>query len=120
MQRILLQLILVIISGFWCIALQCAEVRTDIEYNSQIISQFDSLGALTGDPTLDTIHTPLPTNIHILSSCTKSGGGDGVVVLLKVQFPMDLNPPLSLIHQLLSSIQPLSITVSLIVLLVKR
>ncbi|EDE4197311.1 hypothetical protein BU209_22450, partial [Salmonella enterica subsp. enterica serovar Kentucky] len=77
MQRILLQLILVIISGFWCIALQCAEVRTDIEYNSQIISQFDSLGALTGDPTLDTIHTPLPTNIHILSSCTKSGGGDG-------------------------------------------
>lgn len=39
MQRILLQLILVIISGFWCIALQCAEVRTDIEYNSQIISR---------------------------------------------------------------------------------
>ncbi|EHH3297579.1 hypothetical protein J7Z05_003600 [Salmonella enterica] len=76
MQRILLQLILVIISGFWCIALQCAEVRTDIKYNSQISSQLDSItGPMTGDPRLDDIHTPLPTNIHILSSCTKSGGG---------------------------------------------
>ncbi|HGJ1522926.1 TPA: hypothetical protein ACJWJE_004362, partial [Salmonella enterica subsp. enterica serovar Oslo] len=28
-------------------------------------------------PTFDTIHTPLPTNIHILSSCTKSGGSGG-------------------------------------------
>ncbi|SUG71888.1 Uncharacterised protein [Salmonella enterica subsp. enterica] len=43
MQRILLQLILVIISGFWCIALQCAEVRTDIEYNLKL---FHSLIAL--------------------------------------------------------------------------
>ncbi|MEX8988188.1 hypothetical protein AB8G35_05160, partial [Salmonella enterica] len=51
--------------------------RTDIKYNSQIISQFDSISALAGDPTFDTIHTPLPTNIHILSSCTKSGGSGG-------------------------------------------
>ncbi|HGB5513894.1 TPA: hypothetical protein ACIVRA_004301, partial [Salmonella enterica subsp. enterica serovar Oslo] len=50
---------------------------TDIKYNSQIISQFDSISALAGDPTFDTIHTPLPTNIHILSSCTKSGGSGG-------------------------------------------
>lgn len=68
---------LLITSIFWCIALQCAEVRTDIKYNSQIISQFDSISALAGDPTFDTIHTPLPTNIHILSSCTKSGGSGG-------------------------------------------
>ncbi|HAG3536122.1 TPA: hypothetical protein H2X53_001905 [Salmonella enterica] len=68
---------LLITSTFWCIALQCAEVRTDIKYNSQIISQFDSISALAGDPTFDTIHTPLPTNIHILSSCTKSGGSGG-------------------------------------------
>ncbi|EIE7253978.1 hypothetical protein OIY29_000820 [Salmonella enterica subsp. enterica serovar Kentucky] len=120
MQRILLQLILVIISGFWCIALQCAEVRTDIEYNSQIISQFDSLGALTGDPTLDTIHTPLQQTFISFHRALSQVEAMGVVVFLKVQFPMDLNPPLSLIHQLLSSIQPLSITESLIVLLVKR
>lgn len=111
---------LLITSTFWCIALQCAEVRTDIKYNSQIISQFDSISALAGDPTFDTIHTPLPTNIHILSSCTKSGGSGGGGVVFQVHCLMDLNPLLSLIHQLLSSIQPLSITVSLIVLLVKR
>ncbi|EBX1353930.1 hypothetical protein DQ806_12720 [Salmonella enterica subsp. enterica serovar Okatie] len=105
MQRILLQLILIIISAFWCIALQCAEVRTDIKYNSQISSQLDSItGPATGDPHLDDIHTPLPINIHILSSCTKSGGGGGGgcgiqgVIPNKLESTLEFDPSTSFIN----------------------
>lgn len=64
MRHFLLQPALLLL-GFWCNGLQCAEMRTDISYNSQINSQFDSNGAITGNPSLDIIHTPLPTEINI-------------------------------------------------------
>lgn len=66
MRHFLLQPALLLL-GFWCNGLQCAEMRTNIIYNSQITSQFDSEGAITGNPTLDIIHTPLSTEINIVT-----------------------------------------------------
>lgn len=66
MRHFLLQSVLLF--GFWCNSLQCAEIITDISYSSQINSQFDSAGSITGDPAFDKIHTPLPTEIKFVIS----------------------------------------------------
>lgn len=65
MRHFLLQPALLLL-GFWCNSLQCAEMRTDINYRSQINSQYDSRKSVTGNPCFDNIHTPLPTEINII------------------------------------------------------
>ncbi|ECG8590971.1 hypothetical protein FNI11_14685 [Salmonella enterica subsp. salamae] len=64
MRQFLIQVALITLS-FWCMTLQSAEIRTNINYKSQINSQFDRSENVTGLPAFDTIHTPLPTHIDI-------------------------------------------------------